>query len=77
MLIAWAYRQTGSLLLAQLMHAGFTGGQVLLTPTLSPSSSGLLWYAAFAAGLWLIVRCVMLLESARRVPDAAAGYAQG
>jgi membrane protease YdiL (CAAX protease family) len=77
MLIAWAYRQTGSLLLAQLMHAGFTGGQVLLTPTLSPSNSGLLWYAAFAAGLWLIVGCVMLLESARRVPAAAAGYAQG
>jgi hypothetical protein len=32
MLIAWVYGRTRSLLLAQLMHAGFTGGQVLLLP---------------------------------------------
>jgi CAAX protease family protein len=78
MLIVWAYRHTGSLLLAQLMHAGFTGGQVLLTPALTPSSSALLWYAAFAVGLWLMVGCVMVLEPAyRRTPATAAGYAHG
>jgi uncharacterized protein len=78
MLIVWAYRHTGSLLLAQLMHAGFTGGQVLLTPALTPSSSALLWYAAFTVALWLIVGCVMVLEPAyRRTPATAASYAHG
>jgi membrane protease YdiL (CAAX protease family) len=66
MLIAWALRHTDSLLLAQLMHAGFTGGQVLLMPALTPSGSALLWYAAFAGGLWLLVGSVMLLETAQR-----------
>jgi membrane protease YdiL (CAAX protease family) len=77
-LIVWAYRHTGSLLLAQLMHAGFTGGQVLLTPALTPSSSGLLWYAAFAAGLWLVVGGVLVVEAVyRRTPATAVRYAHG
>jgi membrane protease YdiL (CAAX protease family) len=63
MLIAWAYHHTGSLLLAQLMHAGFTGGQVLLAPTLTPSSSGLVWYAAFAVSICLITGCVIVFGS--------------
>jgi CAAX protease family protein len=75
-LIAWAYHHTGSLLLAQLMHAGFTGGQVLLAPTLTPSSSGLLWYAAFAVSMCLVVGCVIVVEAAhRRAPAAVMGYA--
>jgi uncharacterized protein len=78
MLVVWAYSHTGSLLLAQLMHAGFTGGQVLLTPVLTSSGSGLLWYAAFAASLWLIVAGVMVVETLRRPASAAApGYAHG
>src|SRR5205823_5092188 len=78
MLIVWAYHHTRSLLLAQLMHAGFTGGQVLLTPVLTPNGSGLLWYAAFAASLCLVVAGVMLVETVRHpAPAAAPGYAHG
>ena len=78
MLIAWAYSHTGSLLLAQLMHAGFTGGQVLLTPALMPSSTGLLWYTAFAAIFWLIVGLVAALDAARRAaPAGAPSYVHG
>jgi len=51
-LMAWAYSRTGSLLLAQLMHASFTGGQVLLAPTLAPGAPSLVWYAMFAVLLW-------------------------
>jgi membrane protease YdiL (CAAX protease family) len=61
-LVGWAYRHTGSLLLAQLMHAGFTGGQALLSPVLAPSAGGLVWYAAFAAALWLLVGVVAAVE---------------
>jgi CAAX protease family protein len=76
MLIVWVYHHTGSLLLAQLMHAGFTGGQVVLAPTLTPSSSGLLWYAAFAVSMGLVVGCVIVLEAARRrTPATAPSYA--
>jgi len=76
MLIVWAYHHTGSLLLAQLMHAGFTGGQVLLAPTLTPSISGLLWYAAFSVSMCLVVGCVIVVEAAhRRAPAAATSYA--
>jgi uncharacterized protein len=78
MLITWAVRHTGSLLLAQLMHAGFTVGQVLLTPALTPSSAGLLWYAAFAVSLWLIVGAVVMMETPfRRAAAQAAGYMHG
>jgi uncharacterized protein len=79
MLIVWAMSHTNSLLLAQLMHAGFTGGQVLLMPSLTPSSSGLLWYAAFAVGLWLIVGGVLMVEAAHRRSRAilARAYAHG
>jgi membrane protease YdiL (CAAX protease family) len=77
-LIAWAYSHTRSLPLAQVMHAGFTGGQMLLTPALMPSASGLVWYAVFAAMLWLIVGLVALVEGLRRTaPSPTPTYAHG
>jgi membrane protease YdiL (CAAX protease family) len=60
MLIAWVYGRTRSLLLAQLMHAGFTGGQVLFLPPLQPSVDSVYWLAAFAAILWIVVGVVFL-----------------
>jgi membrane protease YdiL (CAAX protease family) len=54
-LMTWAYSRTGSLLLAQLMHASFTGGQALLSPPLPPGVTSLYWYLAFAGILWLVV----------------------
>jgi membrane protease YdiL (CAAX protease family) len=75
MLIVWVHSRTGSLLLAQLMHAGFTGGQVLLLPPLSPGLDSLYWLAAFAAMLWIVVGMVFLSpvrqEQRRHVAAAA------
>ena len=59
--MTWAYSRTGSLLLAQLMHASFTGGQALLSPALPPGITSLVWYVAFAAVLWLLVMAVVLV----------------
>ena len=61
--MSWAYSRTGSLLLLQLMHAGFTGGQGLLAPTIAPTPSGILWYGAFAAALWATVVVVAARKS--------------
>jgi uncharacterized protein len=60
MLIAWVYGRTRSLLLAQLMHAGFTGGQVLRMPPLRPGFDSLYWLAAFAAILCIVAGTVFL-----------------
>jgi membrane protease YdiL (CAAX protease family) len=59
-LMTWAYSRTGSLLLAQLMHASFTSGQALLSPPLPPGVTSLVWYVMFAAILWLVVTAVVL-----------------
>ena len=53
-LIVWVYENTESLLVAQLMHASFTGSQGLLVPALSPTDH-FLWYGSFTVALWVIV----------------------
>lgn len=61
MLMAWVYENTESLLIAQLMHASFTGSQAILVPTMliSPTEH-LLWYSLFAVLLWAIAVVVSL-----------------
>lgn len=51
MLMVWVYSKTGSLGLMQLMHVGFTGGQILWEPPLAPTAY-LLWYGIFSLALW-------------------------
>ncbi len=54
-LMGWVYSQTGSLMLSQLMHASFTGSQILLGPQSVSAGQNIMWYAIFAASLWLMV----------------------
>lgn len=56
-LMVYAYRRSGSLLQAQLMHLCYTGTLATLSPATSPAE-GLLWQAIFAAALWAIVAAV-------------------
>jgi membrane protease YdiL (CAAX protease family) len=58
-LMAWVYEHTRSVLIAQLMHAGYTGSLVMLSPATSLPES-ILWKAIFAAGLWALVAVVAL-----------------
>jgi membrane protease YdiL (CAAX protease family) len=71
-LMAWVYAQTSSLLLAVLMHASFTSGQALLGPIGVTPAQGVLWYALFAAGLWLVVAAVVAAGGLGR-PAGRAG----
>lgn len=58
-LIAWLYTNTGSILIAQLLHACSTGSLVALSaPHVSPAQEAL-WYAAYAGVLWIIVAFVV------------------
>jgi membrane protease YdiL (CAAX protease family) len=43
-LMTWVYRHTGSLLVGVLMHAVYTGGQILLEPAALSPTQQLLWW---------------------------------
>lgn len=60
-LIAWVYCNTGSLLLAQLLHAISTASLVVFSPApLSPAREAL-WYAVYAVALWGVVTLIVIL----------------
>jgi len=77
-LIAWVYTSTGSLRIAQSLHASSTGFLVVLgAPAVSPGQEAL-WYAGYAAVLWLIAAAVVALSGGtlvRRPRTASAGPA--
>lgn len=58
-LIVWVYSNTNSVLLAQLMHASSTGFLVILGPSHISPIQEVLWYAVYAAVLWVVVAIVI------------------
>jgi len=63
-LIAWVFSHTGSLLLAQLMHASSTGCLVILGPAGVSPAQEVLWYAIYALVLWGLVAVVAAVAGA-------------
>ena len=57
-LIAWIYTNTKSVALAQFMHASSTGSLVVFSPAGVTAGQETMWYAVYAAALWLIVALV-------------------
>jgi uncharacterized protein len=57
-LIAWLYSNTNSVLLAQLLHASSTGSLVIFSPPRVTATQESLWYAVYAAALWLVVAII-------------------
>jgi len=75
-LIAWTYEHTGSLRLAQFLHASSTGSLVMLSaPRVTPAQEAL-WYAIYAAVLWAIVITVISLQRRLSSPIEARPPAQ-
>ena len=64
-LIAWVYANTQSVAFAQLMHASSTGSLVVLSPAGVTAGQEAMWYAIYAAGLWLIVGVVAAVFGTR------------
>jgi len=58
-LIAWIYSNTNSVLVAQLLHASSTGSLVVFSPGRVTAAQESLWYAVYAAALWLVVAIVL------------------
>ena len=68
-LICWIYAHTGSLLLAQLMHASSTGALVVLSPAVSAGDETL-WYFLYAGVLWCAVAALVAIAGRRLVRSA-------
>ncbi|MBI5301955.1 MAG: CPBP family intramembrane metalloprotease [Chloroflexi bacterium] len=62
MLMTWVYTKTQSLLVAQLMHASYTGWLATLSPATTSFSQNLVWQILFAASLWAMVAVVAVVE---------------
>jgi membrane protease YdiL (CAAX protease family) len=58
-LMVWVYDSTGSGVVMQLMHFGYTGSLMLFVPTLSRADDALV-YAGLAAALWIGVAVLAL-----------------
>jgi membrane protease YdiL (CAAX protease family) len=57
-LIAWTYANTKSVLLTQLLHVSSTGSLVIFSPPHVTAAQESLWYAIYAAALWLVVALI-------------------
>jgi len=73
-LIAWVFSNTGSVLLAMLMHASSTGFLAMLSPAPVSPAQEAFWYAVYAAVLWVAVALVAVVYGKRLVrrPGRAA-----
>jgi membrane protease YdiL (CAAX protease family) len=54
-LICWVYSRTGSVLLAQLIHASSTGALAAFGPAAITPGQEVLWYAVYALVLWALL----------------------
>lgn len=68
LLIAWLYSNTGSVFLAQLMHASSTGSLVVLSPAQVTAEQEVVWYAVYACVLWAAVALIAVTDSRSAVP---------
>jgi membrane protease YdiL (CAAX protease family) len=57
-IIAWVYSHLESVALSQLMHAISTGSLVALGPFGVTPGQETLWYAVYAAALWIVVAAI-------------------
>lgn len=74
-LLVWIYSNTGSLLLAQLTHASSTGFLLILSPSVISLANETLWFAVYAAILWIPVSIVIMRFGktfVRRTPQGTA-----
>jgi membrane protease YdiL (CAAX protease family) len=73
-LMTWVYSNTHSLLVAQLMHASYTGWLFTLSPAIAFPPS-LLWQGIFALCLWALVVVVALISRRDRTTAPVRSFA--
>ena len=75
-LIAWLYTNTGSLRMAQSLHASSTGFLVVLSAPAVSAGQEALWYAGYAAFLWLVVTVVVVVSGRTLTTRSGVAAAQ-
>ena len=58
--IMWIYRHTQSLFLPILIHASFTGSQLILTPSILNGTESILWYAIFVVIITTLLLTIII-----------------
>jgi membrane protease YdiL (CAAX protease family) len=77
-LMTMVYSRTGSVLVAMLMHASWTGWQFFLSPAATTQAQDVAWHLLLAAGIWAVVVAAWLrTRSAARHVAAAHPVAVG
>lgn len=74
-LMVWVYEHTESVLVAWLMHATLTAGNVILAPLAMTGATAPMWSLIIAVALWIVVACVVRsrqLEPSRQPQVRAA-----
>ena len=72
-LIAWVYANTGSLRMAQLLHASSTGFLVVLGAPHATAGQEALWYLAYGGVLWAVVLLVVRLQGTTLAGEPRVG----
>jgi membrane protease YdiL (CAAX protease family) len=67
-LIAWVCTHTKSILPAMLMHASSTGSLAMLGPFHVTAGQETLWYALYAAALWIVAGIVIVRSRLKEQP---------
>lgn len=70
-IIVWVYENTGSVLLTQLLHASSTGFLAILVPSTNASETWPIFYAVYAAGLWLVAAFIIIRNEKQLVNQPA------
>ena len=58
--IMWIYHRTQSLLLPILVHASFTGSQLIITPSRLNATESILWYAIFVVIISILLLTIII-----------------
>jgi membrane protease YdiL (CAAX protease family) len=72
-LIGWAYRNTKSVFLAQLIHISSTAALAIFSPPQVTPRQETFWYFAYGAVLWIIIAIVGLALAARPAVSDVSG----
>jgi membrane protease YdiL (CAAX protease family) len=70
-IIAWVYENTGSLLLACLVHASSSGFLGVLVPIKFAGETWPIFYAVYAIVIWLVAAIIFLRNEGRMVAQPA------
>jgi uncharacterized protein len=63
-IISWLYVNTGSVVMAQLLHVSSTGALVVFSPHVSAGHEAM-WYAVYGSVLWIVVATIVSINGAQ------------